>query len=159
MAVVVELDQVAVRPHPRVLLEVRVMEAAAVVANKAEGSRRKRVPADQLADARAGHGAVLERKRLDVHAEAAALEPAPPHGEVWAPQNETTDDVGPARDRLHRHGADVLTQPVVLPLVQDRTGRENRAQPAELELGLRRIARPGAELDIGRARAEDRHGL
>jgi hypothetical protein len=101
-AVDLDLDQVAVGPHPRVVGEVGVVEPPPVgILQEADRTGGERVAADELADG-AGHlGAVLV-DRGHVQAEAAALAPAAAHRELRVPEHETAEDVGTAADRLQR---------------------------------------------------------
>ena len=156
LPVPVELDQVAVGPDALVGGEVGVVEAAAVlVAEQAERPRGERIAADELPDPRIRRRR-LRRQRLHVEAEAAGLEHPAPDRQLGVAEGEAADDVGAAGDRLQLHRADLLGDPVELPVAQDRTGGEDRSQGGRRRLALGRVAAVLAELQVRRAGAEDR---
>ena len=119
-------------PRVRHLAEIRRMESRAVgIAEEAEGARGKRVCANQLADRLARR--IVRRQRPHIESEAAALGFAATDRQVGIAEDEAADNVGAAGDRLQRQlGAHSLAGPVELAVIEDRPGRQDRAQGGEV---------------------------
>ena len=125
----IELDEVAVRPHARVVGEVGRVEAGAVgVAQEADGPGGEGTTADQLAH-RADHLAAVLVDRGHVEAEAAGLAATRADGQFGGAEDEAADDVGAPGDRLEGDGADGVGDPAELPVVQHGAGGEHGPQP------------------------------
>ena len=151
-----ELDQVPMGPDTRILTEIGLVESTVVaIADKAERPRRERIGADQLADLR---GRLVRRgKCSDVEAKASALGVPAVDREIGVTQDKATNDIRATRYRLQRQVRNMVADPVVLALIENRSGRKYRAQRGKIEGASRSKSRLLAELKIGRVGPEYSH--
>ena len=75
--------------------------------------------------------------------------------QVGVAEHEAAQDFRAAGDRLQRYCLDLVANPGVRRVVQDRTGAKNGAQGTKIEPATGRQARILAELQVRRAGAED----
>ena len=129
---------------------------AFLVAKKPQRARRKRVDANQLANAAGGHALF---PRLNVKAQTAALRLTGVHRQVRVAQHKTANDVGAARNRLQRQLFDLIADPVKLRVVQHRARGQHGAQRAQVKLAPRCQTRVFAHAQIGWTGAKHRDTL
>ncbi len=117
-------------PYTGVLAEIGVVKARAIrVAVDPDRARRKRPQADELAFAEVLHAIVGHD--LYVETKTHALAVAAVHRQQRIAEHETADHVGAARDRMDGDMLEVVADPVVLRLVEDRARRLDDAQARE----------------------------
>src|SRR5262245_5653617 len=146
-------------PHAPVLGEIGGMEpGAVVVAVKAKWSRWKRISADQLSNPMSGR-CIWRKLALHVIGEAPALGFAAIDGKVGIAQDETSDNVGSAGDRLERQRLHIVADPVVLPVIKNGASRQDGAQGCKVEMIPRHESGAITHLQVCGTRAKDRHLL
>src|SRR5436190_8267356 len=127
-----DLDQIPMCPNSRMLGKIGSMESfAGCIAINSERTRRKRFCANQVSDRAASP---LRRDECaNIQTETATLRFACVHREVWVTQDETTNDICAAGNRLHGDGAHVLPHPMILIVVENRASRQERAKSPEVD--------------------------
>src|SRR5262245_9370753 len=104
---------------------------AGCIAVNSERTTRERLHANQISDT-----PVSSLRRNDcanVQTETATLRFTCVHRQVWITENEATDNICPAGNRLQRHTTHVVLGPMKLVLVENRAGGHDRPKPCQVE--------------------------